>query len=275
MNTKPGYYSLVQFCPDASRLESVNVGLILFCPTLDYLDVKLAERNDRIIKVFGKTTLRPHSLDAAKQAIANRLRSASRPRSIKDLQEFIDSRGNDLIISIPRSVKVCDPAKELRDLFKELVEVPKIERGRSILPSRLLDVFEKLVSQGRAQKKVKVEIPMVGRSLHVPFAFQNGVLNLVKPQLFSSKEEAATDAAMRLALEGDLLARHSPANNRRQLIVVADFAKSSTTKEFGKLSATKELKRAIGEILRTYHVQPVLPEDIEEFAKQVMKEAHG
>lgn len=40
MNTSKGYYSLVQYCPDRSRMESANLGVVLFCPDLDFLDVK-------------------------------------------------------------------------------------------------------------------------------------------------------------------------------------------------------------------------------------------
>jgi len=42
MNPTNGYYSLVQYCPDPSRVEAANVGAILFCPTLPYLDVRMS-----------------------------------------------------------------------------------------------------------------------------------------------------------------------------------------------------------------------------------------
>ena len=62
MVAHPGYYSLVQFCPDYSRLEAVNVGLVLFCEPLAFLGVRLVESNKRVARVFGKDSFRPRSL---------------------------------------------------------------------------------------------------------------------------------------------------------------------------------------------------------------------
>jgi hypothetical protein len=42
----------------------------------------------------------------------NRLRSAdSRPRSLEELQHFMDTRGNDVILTPPRSMRVEEPAR--------------------------------------------------------------------------------------------------------------------------------------------------------------------
>ena len=30
MNQHKGYYSLIQFCPDPSRLEGINIGVLVF-----------------------------------------------------------------------------------------------------------------------------------------------------------------------------------------------------------------------------------------------------
>ena len=32
-----GYYSVIQYCPDRSRLEAANVGVLLFVPAGGYL----------------------------------------------------------------------------------------------------------------------------------------------------------------------------------------------------------------------------------------------
>ena len=37
MNSKRGYYSLIQFCPEPSRAEAVNLGVLLFCPEAGFI----------------------------------------------------------------------------------------------------------------------------------------------------------------------------------------------------------------------------------------------
>ncbi len=36
-----GYYSAIQYCPDAMRAERVNIGAILIIPEIDYLKVQM------------------------------------------------------------------------------------------------------------------------------------------------------------------------------------------------------------------------------------------
>jgi len=37
MDARKGYYTLIQFRPDASRLEAVNMGILLFCPETGFI----------------------------------------------------------------------------------------------------------------------------------------------------------------------------------------------------------------------------------------------
>ena len=94
-------------------------GLRMLCPALDYLNVQLAQHHRRIAKVFGKEHFRPKSLEAAKQAIKTRLTiQADRPRSLEELQKFIDTRANDLLLTPPRPIKLIREAPiELAALF--------------------------------------------------------------------------------------------------------------------------------------------------------------
>jgi hypothetical protein len=269
MLPQPGYYSLVQYCPDPSRLESVNVGLVLFCPDMAFLDVQLARNDERIRRVFGSEGFRPASLDAAKQALAARLHSPTyRPRTLDEFRRFIDSRGNDLVLTPPRPVKVVQPGEELAQLFHRLVERPRRPRkSRGTLAPELERVLRELVLAGRARRDLTIEVPVLSKSIHVPYAFRNGVLNLVKPQRFSPVETTATHTAMQLAVEGDLIARHGEdAEGKKQLVVVASFAD-----EASEFSVRKRVMGVLGE----YPVKTVPPEAVPAFAEEVRREAHA
>jgi hypothetical protein len=131
MKPQLGYYSLIQYCPDASRLEAVNVGVALLCPGLNYLGVKLTANTDRAVKRFGRAAVQPRSLKAAEEAIKVRLtRDADRPATLEEFQKFVDTRANELLLTQPRPMKLLREAPaELAALFEQLVETPSRFRG--------------------------------------------------------------------------------------------------------------------------------------------------
>jgi hypothetical protein len=268
MFAHPGYYSLVQFCPDHSRLEAVNVGVVLFCPALSFLDLRLADNNDRVARVFRPRIVRSGDLDSAKKALADRLHAeAYRPRTPEEFEKFVFTRGNALLLTPPRPTRVDHPEDDLNALFQELVLPPstrKTPRFRVVSPE-LARVFAQLALEGRAQRNVKARVPVVGKEIRAPFAYRNGVLHLVKPHLFSAEEGAATSAAMKLAVEGDLLARHgTDAEGEKHLVIVAGFPREKESQAIRQ--------RVLG-VLGEYKVRSVTPEQVASFAEEVKREA--
>ena len=47
MTAQKGYYSLIQFYPNPSRLEAVNVGVVLFSPDAQFIAARMGRSNDR------------------------------------------------------------------------------------------------------------------------------------------------------------------------------------------------------------------------------------
>jgi hypothetical protein len=122
MAAHQGYLCLIQYCPDRARMETINVGVVIFCPALGVLEVRVTDDDDRAARLFGADRVRLAQLHEGKQAIVQRLRGAdSRPRTLEELQHFVDTRGNDLILTPPRSMRVEEPARQLDDLFRRLV----------------------------------------------------------------------------------------------------------------------------------------------------------
>jgi hypothetical protein len=118
----PGYYSVIQFCPDPSRLEAANVGVVLFCPEQKFLKAMTSSGNDRIRRFFGDQGFNWSHVNAAKQALVTRLEiEAAQFAKIEDLLHFVRTRGNAIVLSEPRSMRVEDPEADLKELFDELV----------------------------------------------------------------------------------------------------------------------------------------------------------
>jgi len=71
---------------------------------------------------------------------------------------------------------------------------------------------------------------------------------------------------MKLAVEGDLIARHPESEAQaRRLVVVAQFTPNMPD---------PGVRHVVRDVLAEYHVQTILPEDAAAFAEQVMREAH-
>jgi hypothetical protein len=263
MNAKRGYYSLIQFCPDPSRAEAVNVGVLLFCPELGFIAARNRRDNNRVKILVDPDTVDKASLNTAKQAIENRLEvERDTFKSLEDLQQFVNTRANILKLTPPRPVKVFDPAKDLEQLFKDLVGGIAREKSthRSYSP-KLKSLFNDLKTEGKAELNLDIKVPVIGNILHIPYKFNNEVPNFIKPCSFSPKDDQAIGRAQQLAIDGDLL--HN--NSVGKLVVVTTFEKTKYV---------AALRNRIDELFSQYNVEPIHEENIDSFISHVREVAH-
>lgn len=266
MSATKGYYSVIQYCPDRSRMEAANIGVLLLCPDLAFVKARTAAGNDRIRRFFRGQPIDLHRVNAAKRAIERRVELERETfRSPDDLVRFMDTRGNDILLTPPRPMRVADPDTELTSLFDELVGGrARRERREPEMPA-LDRVFRRPSLEGRVLLDQEVSIPVLRRPLKIPYAFRNGILNLVKPQRFPAEESRATSAAMRLASEGELLHRYPQDDEHRRLVIVAAFE---------AVGPACDLAERVGSVLEEFHVRLVHEREIDDFAREVEREAH-
>ena len=74
LTSMTGYYSLIQYCPDATRLEVVNVGLAVFRPDTRCLVARVSDDNSRVRRFFGERDW--ENFDSFKLGIVERLESS-------------------------------------------------------------------------------------------------------------------------------------------------------------------------------------------------------
>jgi hypothetical protein len=263
MNAKRGYYSLIQFCPDPSRSEAVNVGILLFCPELGFIAARNRLDNTRPKKLVYPETIDRASLNAAKQAIENRLElERDTFETLEDLQKFVNTRANILKLTPPRPVKVFDPEKDLDQLFKDLVGgIAREKLTHKQYSPKLKTLFYDLEKEGKAKLNLDVKIPIIGNTIRIPYQFNNKVSNFVKPCSFSCKDDQAIGRAQQLAIDGDLL--HN--NNIGKLVVVTTFEYANNI---------DDLKNRIDGLFGKYNVEPIHEENIDSFISHVRKVAH-
>ena len=274
MNPKRGYYSLVQFCPDHSRMEAANVGVVLFCPELSFIEARTSSGNDRPRKFFGSHNIDPKFLDWAKKGLEERIRVESDSfKTIRDLEHFVNTRGNELVLTTPRPVKVFEPQKDMGRLFEELVGGRKRKVAEKRYEVQELDLtFKKLHAEGRAKLNWDIEISEVNTNIMVPYAYKNGIWNLVKPQTFGTKKiSTSRNMAMKLSVEGHLIRKYSPEDQKRELIVVPSFGSGALESGMKK---EEEVRSSVSAILEEYEIQTINAHDIPDFIRRIEEEAH-
>jgi len=265
MGPTRGFFSVVQFCPDLNRGECANVGVVLVVPQVGFLDVRLSEDNEGPKQRFGKDAYDDARLTVAKKGIEGRLRHEGKDwRGPEDLQQFGKREGNNLVLTTPKVILVEDPLSELNELYQRLVHVEPQHRWRQPKPD-LRTAFEQKLLGVPLIKNIEVDIPEYGK-LKVPYAYKNGVLNLIRPEGFPIDEASATTKANDLAVKGHLIYRHRQDQGRRQkLIVVGGF----------DASAPEALKRRIDFVLTEHDARLVREDHIDEFVEEVRREAHS
>ncbi len=120
----PGFYCIIQYSPSNYRMEVVNVGVVIFCPKLSYLGVQVTALYDRAVRFFGPEVDEELVRDDA-EGIQYRLLNieAEHMRTLEDLQHFVDTRANQIILTNPRPMSLRrPPQEELLRIFREVVD---------------------------------------------------------------------------------------------------------------------------------------------------------
>lgn len=235
-----GFYSIVQFCPDLSRAEAMNVGVVLFCPDANFLQCKLTGSLTRVRKAFGSATGDADRVRAAIAALEGRLTAERKDiTSAETLAQFGTRQANSVQLTAPRRVMVEDSRAELRRLFERLV-TPQKPRPQTSARAVLDAEFAAPAYRSLIRYKPTVAVPDLGHALTLPYGYQKNRFNLIQPAKFSG--ETASDilqSAGRFALEGDLLYHTRDAEfGDLQLVVVGQFPK-------GERSVAKTVERLL------------------------------
>lgn len=226
MTPSTGYYSLIQYCPDPSRLESANVGVLLFVPSRQYLKALTARDNRRIQQFFGREGHDWLRINSFKRGVEERLEAQHQHlRTVEDLTAFIAKSANSLRITDPRPMRVTDPDKDLKQLFAELVgglhRGEKQQSFNSLLQRRLWGAGLK----ERVRTDIKVRVPSFEREVTIPYGYQNGRFQLIQPARFEAEDsDRAIPTACRYAVEGRSLYEHPDGRlGQMQLVIVGLF----------------------------------------------------
>jgi hypothetical protein len=261
MEPVKGFYSLVQFCPDFSRLEVANVGVVLFVPEMRFIKARMARSNLRPARLLGRSSFSADWLNAAKASLLERLEVAGDNFvTPEDLDRFVDTRANKLILTRPRPLKVRQPEAELDRLFAELVDRQEASTRKESTIAELDQAFRSPTLAGRIRFDHKFTVPVVNRDIEVPYAYRNGNWHLIKPVIFGTNH---VERGLELATEGDLIQRRTDS----KLIVVPDLSNQP-------LRRIDESRKVLTDLFSFYGVSAVWEEQRADLIRRVESEAH-
>lgn len=229
MSTVPtGYYSVIQYCPDRSRLEAANVGVLLFVPAAGYLRARFSTGNDRVRRFFKDEVRDFVQVDHAKDMLARRLEVEAEGLADRAaLEHHLRLFANEFVFSPLRAVRVEQPEAELLQLFEELVggRAKRDPRREAPAVERIHARFAAPDLAPRVKRRVPVRVPVLGEEFEADYGFQNGRFNLIQLKEFSQTRESDwIKDACRAAAEGRMLFKHPDAERgEQQLVVVGTF----------------------------------------------------
>jgi len=236
MSAARGYYSVIQYCPDLSRLEAANVGVLLFCPERQFIQARVSHDNDRIRRFFSPEKADWAQLNALKDSLVRRLEvEGDNFKTLADLDRFIALQANELQVTAPRPMKVSDPQDDLARLFEDLVggraRRADLEGSDDVAPvGRLIRrEFTRERLDPYLRRDVRVTVKATRREITAPFGYLNGRWNLVLPARFEQASlHGVTRAACEMAVEGRSLRKSpDPQLGEIQLVVVGAFRGST------------------------------------------------
>jgi hypothetical protein len=254
MNPTTGYYSLIQYCPDPSRLEGANVGVLLFAPAISYLKALISKDNRRVRQFFGSAGHDWARLNSFKQGMVE-LTEAERPtiHDMGDLERFIARQANQFRITDPRPMRVTDPDKDLAQLFADLVGGEHHVRRQS-LSTYLGERLERAGLEKKIRKDIRIHVSSFDREVEIPYGYQNGRFQLVRPAKFESGNSDRIEyTACRYAVEGEsLFGNRDSRLGKVQLTVFGQFARKSGTS-----------RTVVRKILEGHHVRLFATDEVD------------
>jgi hypothetical protein len=252
MDRYKGQYALVQFSPVPERFEFVNIGVMLIVPELNFIDVKFADGQRRVDKVFGKQS--QFYLNSLKSSFESRLGfEFSRSVDSEGIVKFAEKRANEIRLSPLLPVMVKQPKVSLDEIFEDLVFDKPIAKKSASVRSLLKKEFSKSKVSKFLDKPEPIEIPQYELKISVPFGYQNGRYNLIDGMRMPENQDDGLREAGKMAFEGDVIWNHF--EQSKKLIVVGDFSKK--TDGFYNV-VKKQLNKSNVDVFRLDDMRPLL-----------------
>ncbi|HPF37586.1 MAG TPA: DUF3037 domain-containing protein [Phycisphaerae bacterium] len=266
MTRKRAYYSVVQYVPDSGRAEAANVGVVLFVPSLNWIELRASETLDRVRKFFAPGKAQLARITIAIESLRHRIEHARDEfQSEADLAQFVAAKADAVRLTPPRVAMVDEPHNELNELYAELVGDSADTRPsvapRLALPPTVARTFGELQAQRRVWRPGKIILPETNKPFDVPYAFKNGRVNYISPESLATTKRL--DQRMEsLGFKGRLIYKH-PIDGEQGKLVILSVDPAADAKAESRFTRTMD----------DFNVRFVPNREAESFAREVEESA--
>ena len=85
-----GYYSVIQYCPNRTLMEAASIGVLMWCPDLKYVGVRVTQTNRRIERILGRKAENGCFLQTYKEGLEPHFRKKfPHGASFEEMQEYL------------------------------------------------------------------------------------------------------------------------------------------------------------------------------------------
>ncbi|MDR1924266.1 MAG: DUF3037 domain-containing protein [Planctomycetaceae bacterium] len=222
-----GYYSVIQYCPDRTLMEVAGIGVLLFCPELQFIDARMTTGHRRIERIFGKHISSDLYFDDYKNSLRTKFQKLSENLSVESIKQYLKTFVNDIHFTDIRTILISEPEADLDTLFLRLfnddiqkTETPKLKRycPTKNLLTMLYKTKDDMLEKIAVPKKV--EVHEYESSIQPALVFLNESINIVVPRIITPAN-LAQQAGFGLAV-GGLLAKHGTEWGASKMILLAN-----------------------------------------------------
>jgi hypothetical protein len=267
MSTTRAFYCVVQFVPDPGRAEAANAGVVLFVPSLQWLEIRVSPTLERVRQFFRPDRHELTRIQMALESLKHRMELARGEfASEEELAQFVAARADAMRLTAPRLVKVREPYSDLHALYEKLVG--DFERTRvapsplSLLPRQVAETFGRLEGLGKLWRPLAIQVPTLKRQFDVAAAYENGRTNYVRLESLTPGKRLGS-RMQSLGFHGRLIYQHPIDGKESQLVVMSASPEADPADE-ARFAST----------LRDFDVRFVPHRQAEEFAQEVERTAH-
>lgn len=257
-----GFYSLIQYCPDFSRAETANVGLMLFQVDPARTAVRVVDDVQPVMKRLGRKDDARKILGVV-QSVRARIENEGFGE-IEAVEKFVRTRGNQIQLTMPRPMHIEAIERDLEVMFDELVERREVAAAAKE-PTLLQRTFSRLAERLPARVFIEPEFHLLDLGIPVrsDYAYQNGRLNLVRVMPAAKSLDRLRFNAMGLSREGELVRRLVEGEGH---LVVVSTGESRSAKAM-------EFEREFGDVIgKLGGVEFVPSAGVPDFARRIETE---
>jgi hypothetical protein len=266
MKPTRAFYSVVQYVPDIGRAEAANAGVVLLIPSEKRIEVRTSPTLARVRQFFAPGKRQLQRIGLALEALKHRMELAHGEfHNEEEFAQFVASRADTVRLTPPRLVVINEPMSDLTELYNELVgdrEPANLPSSKFSFPQPVAQAFGRLETERKVWRPGSIIVPTIRREFDVAAAYQNGVVNYVRPESLAKRVRLEPLLA-KLGFNGQLIHQHEIDGKRGKLIVLSSNpeVKQKTEQEFAQA-------------LEEFHVRFVTYKQAEEFATEVERTAH-